>query len=290
GWRDTARARFAGAHDSPHADPAERAGVPNGGHTALGVTGRSPAAARLREAMLRASGLGRPVLVTGEEGAGRRRLAGTLLARWSPQRPVVIDGTAPEWLRRLDAAVDAGAPVLVTDLIASDPVPLRAAVARAHRQQVPLVATAVDAGRLAGVFPFGIAVPPLRERRADVRDLTAELIAKLAPGRSLAAHPRALLTLEAHAWPGNVRELQYVLSLAIQECIGEELLERHLPLSGTARDHGLTPIERAERDAIVTALTELGGNKVAAAAALGFARSTLYRKMRALRIDDRAPF
>jgi transcriptional regulator of acetoin/glycerol metabolism len=42
----------------------------------------------------------------------------------------------------------------------------------------------------------------------------------------------------------------------------------------------LRPVDQAERDAIVNALRESGGNRVAAAAALCLARSTLYRKIR----------
>lgn len=49
--------------------------------------------------------------------------------------------------------------------------------------------------------------------------------------------------------------------------------------------HGsLRPVDQAERDAIVNALRDAGGNRVAAAAALGLARSTLYRKIRQYRI------
>jgi transcriptional regulator of acetoin/glycerol metabolism len=41
----------------------------------------------------------------------------------------------------------------------------------------------------------------------------------------------------------------------------------------------LRPVDQAERDTIVAALRESAGNRVAAAAALGLARSTLYRKI-----------
>ncbi|HWM23154.1 MAG TPA: helix-turn-helix domain-containing protein, partial [Ilumatobacteraceae bacterium] len=44
-------------------------------------------------------------------------------------------------------------------------------------------------------------------------------------------------------------------------------------------------IELAERQAILRALSEHDGNKMAAASALGLARSTLYRKLRAFAID-----
>jgi transcriptional regulator of acetoin/glycerol metabolism len=48
----------------------------------------------------------------------------------------------------------------------------------------------------------------------------------------------------------------------------------------SAPRRALRPVDEIERDAIVVALREAGGNRVAAAAALGLARSTLYRKIR----------
>ena len=54
-------------------------------------------------------------------------------------------------------------------------------------------------------------------------------------------------------------------------------------LPGWCRTSGartLSPIEAAERDAIVSALQQCGGNRVHAAAALGMARSSLYRKIK----------
>ncbi|HYZ02304.1 MAG TPA: helix-turn-helix domain-containing protein, partial [Candidatus Binatia bacterium] len=48
----------------------------------------------------------------------------------------------------------------------------------------------------------------------------------------------------------------------------------------------LTPMERAERDAILTALTQSRGNRKVAAQTLGISRSTLYRKLREYEIDD----
>ena len=43
--------------------------------------------------------------------------------------------------------------------------------------------------------------------------------------------------------------------------------------------------EQGERGAIVSALREAGGNKARAADILGIGRTTLYRKMRTLKID-----
>ena len=62
---------------------------------------------------------------------------------------------------------------------------------------------------------FAIAVPPLRDRRADLGPLIAALVRELATSLALPvpAIPRGMLArLEAHAWPGNVRELRATCS------------------------------------------------------------------------------
>src|SRR5207244_10627479 len=58
------------------------------------------------------------------------------------------------------------------------------------------------------VFP--IRLPPLRERRGDIRLLAVHLLERVAAaeGRKLGGFdPRALRLLERYPWPGNVREL-----------------------------------------------------------------------------------
>jgi DNA-binding NtrC family response regulator len=56
-------------------------------------------------------------------------------------------------------------------------------------------------------------VPPLRERRVDVRPLIQYLIAK--SGAALSISEEALRALEEYRWPGNVRELQNVVEQLI---------------------------------------------------------------------------
>jgi transcriptional regulator of acetoin/glycerol metabolism len=54
-------------------------------------------------------------------------------------------------------------------------------------------------------------------------------------------------------------------------------------LHEVTRGH-LTAMQTAESDAIAAALREHGGNKAAAATALGISRSSLYRKLRQYRL------
>jgi formate hydrogenlyase transcriptional activator len=66
------------------------------------------------------------------------------------------------------------------------------------------------------VFP--ITVPPLRERRSDIRALASHFVTRLADkhGRTVTGIPNTVLEqLETYMWPGNVRELENVLERAV---------------------------------------------------------------------------
>jgi len=65
---------------------------------------------------------------------------------------------------------------------------------------------------------FGLRVPPLRERREDLPELSRFLLARIA-ARLLKPAPKLLpetdKVLAAYSWPGNVRELRNVLERAV---------------------------------------------------------------------------
>ena len=145
---------------------------------------------------------------------------------------------------------------------------------------------------------FEIVLPPLRERREDILPIARALIARLAarsgrPAPILSeAVERALLS---HAWPGNVREMQNALEHAAVLCEGGLLTADCLPveLHRPARA-GRTPIgalglesgSEAERDRILRALESHGWNRTATAEALGISRVTLWKKIRAFRLEQ----
>jgi len=81
---------------------------------------------------------------------------------------------------------------------------------------------------------FVIAIPPLRERRADVRPLVATFLAKFNAelGKSVRITRGALERLERHTWPGNVRELENCICAAVVKARGPVIDEIPLPAAG----------------------------------------------------------
>ena len=98
--------------------------------------------------------------------------------------------------------------------------------------------------------------------------------------------PAALQGLLAWPWSGNVAELTRVLAGLPEEARSGLIETKDLPVSmQEAPRYSLSRYEQGERGAIVSALREAAGNKARAADILGIGRTTLYRKMRTLKID-----
>jgi two-component system response regulator HydG len=138
-----------------------------------------------------------------------------------------------------------------------------------------------------------IRVPPLRERREDIPLLVQHFISSFSvegvPAK--AASAEVLDLLRRYDWPGNVRELENCIerccALGTGAVIKIDDLPEQMVSSAPARP-GLdlhARKEDAERDAIVEALAQTGGNRSRAAKLLGMGRSTLYRKMEQLGIE-----
>jgi len=140
-----------------------------------------------------------------------------------------------------------------------------------------------------------IKLPPLRERKSDIPLLVAAFLEKFSQG---SAHVRtmsndAMAQLMAYDWPGNVRELENAIERAVALSSGPILQVGDLPSNlqyGTSerlpeRDEVL-PLEELERRAILRALRESGGDKLAAARLLGIGKTTLYRKLKEHGIAD----
>jgi DNA-binding NtrC family response regulator len=161
-----------------------------------------------------------------------------------------------------------------------------------------------------------LTIPPLRHRPGDIPALARHLLARIAqqPGlRSLGITDEALAVLMSYSWPGNVRQLQNALFRASVLCDGDALTaadfphiaqETHAPglppLTSTshfgagggvtlfeANGH-LRSLEAIEADVIRLAIGHYRGRMTEVARRLGIGRSTLYRKLGELGIDNAA--
>ena len=146
------------------------------------------------------------------------------------------------------------------------------------------------------VFPLN--VPPLRERREDIPQLTRYFVQKHAErmGRNIERiSSQAIEALSNYDWPGNIRELQNVIERSVILSSGSELRVAMPEFSGKSAAAGLHGLksdvsEAAERAQILEALKAakgMVGGPNGAAARLGLKRTTLQSRMRKYNIARR---
>lgn len=128
-----------------------------------------------------------------------------------------------------------------------------------------------------------VRIPPLRERKSDVRILVdhfLKLYCKRFDLRLKRISDEALKTLSDYEWPGNIRELENVIERAVVLTEGSTIGSEDLPIFP---ERGVIApkksIKAAEIQRIVEVLEETNWNKSKAAKILGIHLSTLYRKM-----------
>jgi len=135
-----------------------------------------------------------------------------------------------------------------------------------------------------------VALPPLRERKADIPALVTHFLEHRgnAAGRPLrGVSPGVLSSLFAYEWPGNLRELETVVRAAAERCQGSEIGAADLPLvlqgiqAEDAGASGLIPgatLFEIEREAILRTLDQVDGSTARAAEILGVSvRKVQYR-------------
>jgi two-component system response regulator HydG len=134
-----------------------------------------------------------------------------------------------------------------------------------------------------------IKLPPLRERKGDIPLLVNSFLETFsdtdAPVRTISED--AMTRLMAYDWPGNVRELENVIERAVALGTSSLLHVGDLPSNlqyGASeklpQNDVLLPLDELERRAIMRAMRESGGDKLAAARLLGIGKTTLYRKLK----------
>jgi len=137
-------------------------------------------------------------------------------------------------------------------------------------------------------------IPELWQRREDIPLLVDHLIAKFRPlqGKDISGvSDEVMARLMEYDYPGNVRELENIIEQAFVLCRGGLIELHHLPPE--LRPYGSTGIGQSrptsiramEKHLIIETLQRYNGNRGKAALELGINTSTLYRKIRTLKLD-----
>jgi DNA-binding NtrC family response regulator len=270
-----------------------------------------------------------PVLLVGEPGSGKHWLARTIHDQ-GPNREqtfVALDcgGLPPEALAAVlfgDGTLGRGVPagtVYLADAAALPRDLQERVCAWLQEPTAPRIIAAcgpdpaadVGAGRLleelyCALGTLTIALPPLRDRLADLPDLVQALLARANEGgeaQVVGLTKEALDLVHAYRWPGNLRELDEALRSARRHVRGERIDVAHLPAplrlavrlqqTPDAAPEPPLPLDKlledAERRLILLALRRARGNRSKAAEILAIWRPRLLRRMEALGITEPEP-
>jgi len=149
-------------------------------------------------------------------------------------------------------------------------------------------------------------IPPLRERKEDIPLLAAHVLEQLAHDKGMrhSFSDDALRLMMKYDWPGNVSELEHAIERAVALSSGPVLhmsdfptqlqeFERHMHAREQAVAGEAPGAERAEvstqqvvsiaemeKQAILSTIRQLKGDKLMAAKLLGIGKTTLYRKLK----------
>jgi transcriptional regulator of acetoin/glycerol metabolism len=269
--------------------------------TALGQDSHSPLWRRACSEVAQALTKNESLLVIGEPGTGKFTLIATTFHHIHPGSRTIELG--PNDLSHDSAGnrtLDTTVPTVyilrrLQDLTPEGVTKAQAFLSETGRNE-PLVCVAatvsescLDTGPAQDLLPHfqrSASVPPLRHRIDDLPALTRQLLAKSSRGRSTSVNAAAMRTMARYTWPGNLRQLDDALRTAIGHRPVGEIQPEDLPgYCCQTSGRTLSALESIERDAIIQALRDAGGNRVQAAATLGIARSSLYRKLNSFGIE-----
>jgi transcriptional regulator of acetoin/glycerol metabolism len=254
--------------------------------------------AHLQRVATRSSGA---LSVTGPSGSGKLHLVREWLRTQGQQDPLVLDASSLEgqdsWRSDATEALDSGRTVVVRRLEHLAPRQVGAVKALAESQPpARLVLTADLAScsdavrRILDQVTVGVEVPTLASRGPEIASIVSAILDEIDPSTRPVLSAATMQVMLRWDWPGNVAELRQVLTGLAAELPGQSVSPYHLPerMWDAANRRPLTRIEAAERTEIIAALRQSEGNRSRAAALLGIGRTTLYRKLDALGIDDDA--
>ena len=270
----------------------------------LSGNGQSPLWKRACNDIASASANHHALLVMGETGSGKFSLLAEIYHRVNPGgRSLLIDAVdiSPYFYDDAEAALEAtNRPTLYIfrniDELSTDGVEElnKFLLALADSDRPVYVAATLSDANLDSDLPFrdllvhfqqAVTVPPLRHRIEDVDTVVTQVLNEISQGRNTRVGPAAMRVIRRYSWPRNITQLKEALAAALLRRPVGDIQPEDLP--GYCHDSArrqLTGMEALERDAIVKALRDADGNRVQAAATLGIARSSLYRKLKSFGI------
>jgi DNA-binding NtrC family response regulator len=259
------------------------------------LIGSSPALRRLRSQLRGLGGLPFPVLFTGEPGSGRRQAARALHAAGPLASAPLLELDARDPLPREGLPARGSVILLGVEGLSEEAQSYWSRIARGRALGPRLLATApasfpalapgdFDPELLAALLRFSVQVPALRQRRGDIPELARHFAAEAArelgrPGQRLSDAAVAALR-EAH-WHENVAELRRViertLAFSTREEVGGDEVAAVLSEARPSVDALRERHRVEERETLLRALADHGGNIARAAQSLGRSRAALYR-------------
>lgn len=257
------------------------------GGALAGLTGGDPAMARLLDQAERLAPGTVPLLITGETGTGKTRLARAIHMTSKVPGFVSLEcaGLSPEALA--EACGAAGPTTLVLRRI--EELSPEAALALGglldRRPELRTLSTScLDPGRITLPRPLFhrlaghvLRVPPLR-LRCDLDWLMTRHLRRHAAD-TIRLAPAARADLMGRSWPGNIRELEQVLDVAAALCVGSVIDLPDLP--APLDDRADAPAAEDPRETLEQVLIACNWNMARAARRLGVNRSTILRRIRA---------
>ncbi len=263
------------------------------------LAGESAAMDQVRHRIAGVAPLRVPVLIEGEEGAGRRTVALGMhdlgpffdgefkeydAPVFSANRRVPRTGSV--YIRNIERLSPQGRKTLAEVMLASTREDLRVLVSSA----LPFAQWARGVDFLPDLVQelarFTIRIPPLRERAADIPAIADAISARFgrALGRGRVRCSAATTRfLASQPWPGNVAQLAGILERCIayesSSTIGRAAVARLVLEDQESVDRIRTERRQLDRDEVIAALRDTGGNVAQTAELLGRSRQSIYRIM-----------
>ncbi|TCK27527.1 sigma-54-dependent Fis family transcriptional regulator [Pseudonocardia endophytica] len=224
---------------------------------------------------------GEVVAVTGASGTGKLHTALAVLRARGADDPLVVEPHRdPGWFPAARTAAAAGRGVVVRRVHRA---PSPTAAELQALSSAPLALTADIDGADDAVIgtvrqvATTVRLPTLAQSREHLPAVVRSVLGDVPPPRFPAEVWDRLMDWH---WPGNVAELRTTVVALARRADGGIVDVDDLPDELRTPRRTMGRMESAERDAVVEALRESGGNRSRAARSLGIGRNTLYRKMR----------